>query len=115
MQLDDPFRDGKTETGSTLGPRAGAVELPEFLEHQLLILKRNSWAGIGDRNLERTVRCGDVNGDFPGLGEFDRISDQVQQHLRDPPLVAFASGQIVCNGSSERQVLFRDQRLGSRR
>ena len=98
MQLDKLAGNRETEAGAALGPCARPVELPELLEHSLLVVRRDPRAGVRDRDVERAVRRGHVDGDLATFGELDRIADQVEQHLGDLPIVAMADGQPVLQG-----------------
>ena len=60
-----------------------------------LVVGRDPGPGVRDRDLEGTVGGSHVHRDLAGLGELDRVADQVEQHLRDPPVVALAERQAV--------------------
>ena len=46
-----------------------------------------------------------LDGDLAGLGELDRVADQVEQHLGDPPLVALAARQLGRHVDRQREPL----------
>ena len=81
---------GQTEARSFVFARQRAVDLRERLEHLLDRFGRESDAGVAHRNGKTTV----VRAMRPHCyasavrREFDRIGEQVHQHLLDHALVA---------------------------
>ncbi len=53
-------------------------------------------------------------GDLAGVGELDRIADQVEQHLRDTTLVAVSGGRCGGISVSNARRLLGCQRLDAR-
>ena len=73
------------QTGLALRVRA---DLPNFLEHDLAILRRNADAGVCDAHMDETVHGSCCNRDPSVFGsEFHRIRQQVQHHLFELALV----------------------------
>ena len=95
MQFDDLTGDREAKAGAAFGARGRAVELPELFEHALAVVGGDPRPGICDRDLERAIGGSHVHRDLPVLGELDRVADQVEQHLRDPPVIALAEGQAL--------------------
>ena len=63
-----------------------AVDLRELLEDQLVVLRRDADAGVGDRKRDRArrrQRCARRHADLAALGELERVRDEVAQDLRD--------------------------------
>ena len=90
-QLDELAGDREAEPGAAALARHRRLDLGEALEQEALRLLRDADAGIADRDLEpaagaRQVAERDVDG--AGLGELDRVADQVHQHLPQPRRVA---------------------------
>ena len=48
--------DREPETGSAVLPRRRVVDLPEILEHLLVILDRDADPGVADRNRRQAFR-----------------------------------------------------------
>ena len=58
-----------------------AVDLPELLEHQLRGLLGDADAGVGDRERQLIALPARADRDPAGLGELDRVAEQVDQDL----------------------------------
>ena len=82
------FAIDKSEPGSALGLGGRAVGLLEFVEDLGLVGGADSGPGVADRDGERAVGRGRLDGDLAHVRELDRVADQVQQDLRDATLVA---------------------------
>ncbi len=87
MHLDDALGDRKAETGSALLARDRAVGLLKLLEDLGLIGHRDPRAGVAYRDRKRPVRCRCPDRHLALIGELDGVPDQVEQDLREPPLV----------------------------
>ena len=88
VQLNEALRESQTETGPlALAETEG--RLLELFEDPVLISKRDAWPRIRhrDQHLIAAPRCRD---DDPAArrGELDRIRQQVEDNLAEPPLVA---------------------------
>jgi hypothetical protein len=73
VQLDELSTEGQSQPG-TLHLLVRRPDLPELLEHRLLILRGDADAGVADRHLDGLIlwRCGDL--DPPTFGrELDRV------------------------------------------
>ena len=92
----------------------GAVDLLELLEDPLLLILRDARPGVGDRGDEHAVGRSHPHRDLAGVGELDGVAHQIQQHLRDPPLVAAADRQIGRKIERELEMLLGRQRLDAR-
>ena len=112
MQLDDAPGDRKAQARAALLARARAVDLLELLEDALLVLGRDADAGVGHRDQEAAVLDLGPDAHGAGLGELDRVADQVHQHLGEPALVAAPARQVRRHVDLERELLLRRQRLG---
>ena len=56
MQLDEAPRERQAEAGALGLARVVAPDLPELLEHRLLVLRRDADAGVADRDLDAPFR-----------------------------------------------------------
>ena len=111
VHLDDPPRDGEPEPGAALGLGDRIVGLLELLEQLLLIGGIDSRSGVVHRHAERAIGRRDLDRHFAGVGELDRVADQIEQHLGQLLLVAVASRHVGRHVELEAQVLLRRQRL----
>jgi hypothetical protein len=105
VHLDDAPGDGQAETGAPLRARRRAVDLLELLEDPLLVGLGDARARVRDRDAEGPVGRGRLQADLAGLGELDRVADEVQQDLGEAALVAVADGQVGGDRGLQRQVL----------
>src|SRR5262249_33474065 len=94
VHLNDAFDDGEPKAGATLGASAGAIGLLELLEDLLLIRFGNARPGVGDGDREGPVRHRHLDLHLTSVGELDGVPHQIEQHLRQPPLVAPAQWQV---------------------
>ena len=111
VHLDDPPRDREPEPGAALGLGDRIVGLLELLEQLLLIGGIDSRPGVVHRHAERAIGRRDLDRHFAGVGELDRVADQIEQHLGQLLLVAVASRHVGRHVELEAQVLLRRQRL----
>src|SRR6185436_3142430 len=74
--------DGEAESGAFLSLNERAADLYERLEDPLDLIRRNSHTGVddADRNRLRILPLA-LEGDFPLLGEFDRVREKIDQNL----------------------------------
>src|SRR5579864_8264154 len=91
--LDQARRDGQTQAGSTEAAGSASVRLREGLEDHALLFLRNTDAGVANLEMQKLLihtlglkRYLQAN--FPALGEFDGIAQQVHDHLPDPRGIA---------------------------
>src|SRR5262245_24554157 len=105
VELDDALLDGEPEPRPAFLPRARAVGLLEFLEDSLPVRLGDPRSGVGDRYDEGVAVA--IGGDphRADIRELDGVADEVQQHLREPPLVAAARRQVRRDARVERQSL----------
>src|SRR6266700_6429139 len=94
VHLDDALGDRQAEAGSALLARDRAVGLLELLEDFRLIDRGNAWTRVAYRNRERSIRNRCPDRHLALIGELDRVADQVEQDLREPPFVAAAGRQV---------------------
>ena len=88
VELDESFREREPEPCPLSLVRPG-VGLLELLEDPLLVTGCDSRPGVGDRHLHLAVGAGGRDDDAPACrGELDRVREQVEDHLAQPPLVA---------------------------
>src|SRR5262249_52533866 len=94
VHLNDAFDDGESEAGAALGARAGAIGLLELLEDLLLISFGNASPGVGNGDRAGTVRRRHLDPYLTSVGDLAGVPHQIEQHLRQPPLVASAQWQV---------------------
>ena len=87
MHLHNLFGDGKPEAGPALGLGVGAVDLVELCEDARLLLWRNARSRIAYADGEATVRRHRTYAHLTGVREFQRIADQIEQHLPQTLLI----------------------------
>ena len=75
----------------------------ECLKYLLLIGIRNAWAGVRHGHCESAVGGRHPYLHLADFGELDGVAEQVQEHLRQAPLVAFAGWKIGRQRDRERQ------------
>jgi thioredoxin reductase (NADPH) len=94
VQLDQALDQRQTEAGARFaGLRVAALEL---LEHAFLVHRRNADAGVGYRQDQLVAVAARLQPDrAAGRGEFDRVRDQVEQRLFQPPLVGLDRADIA--------------------
>jgi len=81
MGFDDAFHDGKAEPHpSTLGSRC----LPKPVEHVRQVRASDPATGVRDRENDLArLHCRPERDAAAGLREFDRIADEVLEHLEE--------------------------------
>jgi hypothetical protein len=106
--------DGQTKAGTALGLGVRAVDLMELLEDPILLIKRYARPGVCHRYSEMAVPCAGGDTDFASVGELDGVANQVEQHLREPLLVAKPNRQRFGHLRPERELLVLRERFGGR-
>ena len=92
-QLGQTPHDGQAQPGAAVAARGRAVDLGEGLEQLRLFVGRDAYAAVPHRKFQQgqVVIALDLPGldlDLPLLGEFQRIGQQVGDHLLQPVRVA---------------------------
>src|SRR5262249_31016349 len=88
VHLDDALSDRKAQAGPALRARDRTVGLVKFLEDLGLIGCGDTRPCIADGHRECPVRCRWFDRDLALVGELDRVADQVEQDLGEPPSVS---------------------------
>src|SRR5690348_14341706 len=93
-QGDQPPTDGQAQSRAAEPARRRAVGLPERLEDQRLLLSRNADSRVAYLEMQNRFLIRDrlrLRDDFHEalLGELDRVSCQIQEHLAQPRGIAF--------------------------
>ncbi len=89
MQLGQPPRQRQPEAGAFAVAREPGIHLAERLDRDLDLSRGHAQAGVADFEFDTAIG-GAVHRQHhgpAGLGEFDRIAEQVQQNLFQPGLV----------------------------
>src|SRR5579863_5610579 len=82
LLLDQSSRDGQPQSRSLLRVRCTTLDLPEFVEDNLLILRRDPDPRIGYRGADEVPVVHTLDADPATLGrELDRVAEQVVQNL----------------------------------
>src|SRR5262245_25074799 len=89
-----------------------AIGLMKLLEYFLLLGFGNPWTCIAHREVEDAVRGSDMQSYFTGIGELDRVAQQVEQYLGRSPFVPIGSWQSRRYDHFQGKLLLRRQRLG---
>ena len=92
-QMHQPRGDGQPQPGSTEPPRCGDIRLLERREDRSPALLRDSHTGV--RHFETDDYFAQLAAiepraehDFAMVGEFDRVAQQIQQHLPQTARIA---------------------------
>jgi hypothetical protein len=105
MHLDKALRDGKPKTCAALAPGGRIVHLMKCVEDARSVIWRDARPGISDCDLEDVVHSDSGYFDGTLLSEFDRVSNNVQKDLCQPPGIPESFWQVIGNVSHEREVL----------
>src|SRR5437867_9200952 len=81
VHFHQPLRDGKPEPRSLVLAADATVALLKALEDALDVFSGHTDAGIADADQELGTLPLRRHPHATGLGEFDRVAQQVQQHL----------------------------------
>src|SRR5512143_3274123 len=94
QQFREPARDRKTQTGAVL--QLCLPELHELVEDPLLVLRRDALAVVDDFDRHAAGRRGRGD-DFDRLAaaELDRVGDQVEENLPQPPRIGDDADRLV--------------------
>src|SRR5258708_5848060 len=95
MHFDEALCDSKTEAGAALAPRARVVDLLELLKDARMVRLRDPGPSVPDADLEHAVQYHRRHDDGAMVGELDGIAEEVDEHLRDPTLVAVSGRESV--------------------
>ena len=87
--LHQPRTDCEAKTRSAVLAGGGSIGLAESFEDETFLVGRNADAGILHRELQcdfsvRRLLDSSIDMDTALVGELDRVSDEVQQHLAQP-------------------------------
>ena len=93
MHLHDLLGDGEPEACAALGLGKRAVDLVELVEDPTLLVERYAGAGVGHRDCEIAVPCARGDAHLAGVGEFDGVANEIEQHLGEALFVAEANGE----------------------
>ena len=81
VHLHQLLRDGQPEPGSLVLAADAAVALLKAFEDPLHVVRRDADAGIAHADQQLGALTLGRHPNAAGLGEFDRVAQQVQQHL----------------------------------
>ena len=97
--LDQPARDREAEAGAFEMAVGFALDLVEFAKYQLGLFGGDADAGILDRDMDRGLlprafgHAGHADQHMALQREFHGVSNEIGQHLADPPRVADEMGR----------------------
>ena len=110
--MDRRLRDRQSKTRAAFLSRRAAVDLLEFIEDACLIFGRDAGPGIADCHVEAAVDRAGVDLDRAGIGEFDRIADDVEQDLGQTAFIAGPGGKVWPGPAALSSSPFLRQRAG---
>ena len=105
-------RDRQPQAGAAVAARGRAVGLRERVENRRLPVGGHADAGVGDLDMQDRIGRGALRKIQPHdhlalLGEFDRVADQVDQHLLQPqPVAGEMVGHLRRHLGEEREPFF---------
>ena len=105
MHLHNLLGDGEAQARAALGLGKRAVDLVELLEDPTLLIKGYAGAGVGHRDGEMAIPRARGDAHLAGVGEFDGVPNEVQQHLREALLIPETDGQGFGNLRRKRELL----------
>src|SRR5262245_2488626 len=114
MHLDDLLGDGEAQTCASLGLSKRAVDLMELFEDVRLLHGRNAGTRVDHSDVEVPVYRFRRDTHLAGVGELDRVTDEVEQHLGQALLVTEANRQGLGHLGLERELLVLGERLRGR-
>ena len=86
----------RPKSGATFLPRDAVVDLLKVLEDACLILPRDARTGVPHRNNEvPSIAFGADHHHLAGIGELDRVANEVEQHLGEAPFIAVTAWKIA--------------------
>jgi hypothetical protein len=99
-QFDQAFANGEAQSGSAMAPGRGIIPLLKRAEENFHGGCGNADAGVGHIELQLVKALlqrqrVDLDNDLALVGEFDRVTHQVDQHLTDARWIPDESGRPV--------------------
>src|SRR5262245_31729814 len=84
-QFDKLCRDCQAKTRAAIPARCGRICLNESAEDLPLLIRCDTYARIGNSELQRHIVADTlqrhIDNNFPALGELDRVTDEIDEHL----------------------------------
>ena len=97
MQLNNALGDGKSETGATFFLGIRIIDLMEFLKDTAPFGLGDAGASVSNLHSKDTVVRMSRNTDCALVGKLDGVSNQVEQHLGEAPLIASTVRHAICD------------------
>src|SRR6516164_1694557 len=94
VHLNNAFRYGKPQAGAALLSGDGVVGLLKLLKQVGLIGSGDAGASVADRYIECAIIRLGLDGNFAGIGELNRITNEVDQDLGQAAAVTMAWWQF---------------------
>src|SRR6516162_7349016 len=101
LQLDHALRDCETEPGAAFLAGIRVVDLLELAKDPFLIGVGDARPSVAHGQYKLAFVQAGTDLDFALVGEFYRIADEVEQHLRDASRVAMGLWKVVLESGSE--------------
>src|SRR5262249_38058530 len=94
VHLNDALGDGQSQAGAALLAGDGIVSLLELLKQLGLIGSGDAGSGVTDRYTERAIVRFGLDGAFAGISELNRITDKIDQDLRQSSAITTTRWQL---------------------
>ena len=110
-QVDQSRRNRQPQPRAAESPRHRVVGLLEGIEDRGMLVRRDADARVADGEMDEHVLLrffldGDLQRDFPLLGELDRVAEQVDHHLPQPRSIAeHPPRDVRCDAAGQLQSL----------
>src|SRR5215470_5009362 len=90
----ESLRYGESQAGAALLAGDGVVGLLKLLKQLGLVGCGDARASIADRHMERAIVRFSLDGNFAGIGELNRVADEIDQDLGQAAAVTVARAQL---------------------
>src|SRR6516165_10202536 len=90
VHLNDALRYSEPQTSAAFLTRDRIVGLLELLKQLGLIGSGDAGSSVPHRYIERAIISFGLDSDFAGIGELNRVADEIDQHLRQAAAVTVA-------------------------
>jgi hypothetical protein len=106
MHLHNALYDSQAQSRASLLPGDRTIHLLEFLENLRLICFVHAWSRVSDGKYVGIPFRLHFDPDLSLIGEFDRVTNKIEQGLSEPAFVSPRRRQTRRNSNSQTQVLF---------
>src|SRR5262245_42582228 len=113
MGFDDHLADHQPETGAAAVSLLSSATAAVFLKQLIDLRRRHPHAVISNFNLHAeaaVVLSGNLD-QSARIGELDRITEEIVEHLFEPPAIPLDLKQVFAHAAGETKLLLFDQSL----